>query len=350
MEVDTGQDSGGLRFGLKDLLYASALLGSAFALFGTVGVLPGVAVLVLWATVFGSRTPWWTLGGCCCALLAIGCSLYLLAPKTSATRAAAYRGQCAEHLKQIGLALQNYHSTHGTFPPAYLTDRRGRPAHSWRVVILPFLGEDALYKRYSFQEPWNGPTNRLLAEQMPDAYRCPSSGRQSQQTSYLAVRGPRTMWPDGNCRNLAELNDPKDATLLVAEFEPTDVHWMAPEDTDFSQAVQLLSGGDSERGVGHFHEDYFFVHPPFGGNLLFADGSVRFHYYGLSQKLWTALLTIDDGRAIGDHEYFPSPNALTGKPMDRLKYNRFISLGVFTFLTLFPLARLRKRRQDGSPR
>src|SRR5258708_2910474 len=45
---------------------------------------------------------------------------------------------CRHHLKEIGLALQNYHDVHKCFPPAYFTDQNGRPAHSWRVLILPY--------------------------------------------------------------------------------------------------------------------------------------------------------------------------------------------------------------------
>src|SRR6476469_182788 len=84
----------------------------------------------------------------------IGVLVALLLPAVQAAREAARRMQCSNHLKQIGLALQNYHDTFGSLPPAYLADSQGKPIHSWRVLILPFLENTTLYDRYSFDEPW----------------------------------------------------------------------------------------------------------------------------------------------------------------------------------------------------
>jgi translation elongation factor EF-Tu-like GTPase len=62
------------------------------------------------------------------------------------------------------LAVANYHETYGCFPPAYVADRDGKPMHSWRVLILPFLEQQELYHAYNFAEPWDGPNNRKLME------------------------------------------------------------------------------------------------------------------------------------------------------------------------------------------
>jgi hypothetical protein len=58
------------------------------------------------------------------------------------------RAQCGNHLKQIGLALQNYHDTYNSFPPAYIADANGKPMHSWRVLILPFMEQKPLYDKF----------------------------------------------------------------------------------------------------------------------------------------------------------------------------------------------------------
>ena len=63
------------------------------------------------------------------------------------------RVQCTNNLKQIGLAMQNYHSAYGTFSPAFIADEQGNPMHSWRFVILPFLEEQGLYEAYDFSQP-----------------------------------------------------------------------------------------------------------------------------------------------------------------------------------------------------
>ena len=51
---------------------------------------------------------------------------------------------CRNNMKQIALALHHYHDAFGAFPPAYVPDEDGRPMHSWRVLILPFLEQQAL--------------------------------------------------------------------------------------------------------------------------------------------------------------------------------------------------------------
>jgi hypothetical protein len=65
------------------------------------------------------------------------------------------KATCEARLRQIGLALQNYHDQHGSFPPAYTLGPDNKPWHSWRVLILPQLGEQKLYQEYRFDEPWD---------------------------------------------------------------------------------------------------------------------------------------------------------------------------------------------------
>jgi len=73
-------------------------------------------------------------------------------------REAALRAQCTNNEKQIALAIHNYISRHQTtFPPAYRTGKAGKPLLSWRVLILPFLEEGAIYKEFHLDEPWESP-------------------------------------------------------------------------------------------------------------------------------------------------------------------------------------------------
>ena len=62
--------------------------------------------------------------------------------------------------------MYGYHEMKGHFPPAYVADVQGRPAHSWRVLLLQ-SGMETLYERYHFDEPWDGPRNRSLANGLP---------------------------------------------------------------------------------------------------------------------------------------------------------------------------------------
>ena len=96
----------------------------------------------------------------------LGCGgilVALLLPAVSAAREAARRTQCMNHLKQVALALHNYHDVFQAFPPAYTVDEDGKPLHSWRTLILPYLEQAALYEQIDLSKPWDAPENRHLA-------------------------------------------------------------------------------------------------------------------------------------------------------------------------------------------
>src|SRR4051794_6845264 len=82
-------------------------------------------------------------------VIIVGLLAALLLPnyRGGAPRHAARRMQCSNHLKQIGLALQNYHDDYGTLPPAYIADSTGKPIHSWRVLLLPYIEQKLLYDK-----------------------------------------------------------------------------------------------------------------------------------------------------------------------------------------------------------
>ena len=81
-------------------------------------------------------------------LLGIGLLLVgLLVPATRSAGPAARRAQCVNNLKQIALALSQYEQTYQALPPAYTVDAKGKPLHSWRTLILPFLEQSELYKK-----------------------------------------------------------------------------------------------------------------------------------------------------------------------------------------------------------
>ena len=139
------------------------------------------------------------------AILALLVALLLPARRTS--REAARRMLCSNHLKQIGLALQNYHDDYGSFPPAYIADATGKPIHSWRVLILPYLEHKPLFDKYSFDEPWDGPNNSKLHGEVVHVFCCGSRpGRQPRtETSYISVIGAQTAWPGETTINMQGL-------------------------------------------------------------------------------------------------------------------------------------------------
>src|SRR5438067_229052 len=104
-------------------------------------------------------------------------------------RESAHASACSQNLKAIGLALHGYHDAYGCFPPASVADDQGRPMHSWRVLILPFAGQENLNRSYRFDEPRDGPNNRTLVGRMPRFYACPAQSRRTSatQADYLAI-------------------------------------------------------------------------------------------------------------------------------------------------------------------
>ncbi len=160
-------------------------------------------------------------------LVAIG-SWFVAAVREA--RDAAIRCQAQCHLNQLQLALRNYHVVHGCFPPAYLTDSKGAPVHSWRVLILPFIEQKSLYDAYRFDEPWNGPNNVKLADRMPKIFHMPSEPDSMAMTNIVAIVGPGTAFPGSRSTRLKDFADGLDNTILLTEIAASDIPWLEPRD------------------------------------------------------------------------------------------------------------------------
>jgi prepilin-type processing-associated H-X9-DG protein len=212
----------------------------------------------------------------------------------------ATRNQCVNNLKQIALALYAYHDEFGRLPPAYVPDENGRPKHSWRVLILPYLiKNDApgpaemkrIYEAYDFSEAWDGPHNRQLASRMPLVYGCGADpGRRASNTSYLLMTGEHSAFVGSPSVKLDDIRDGKANTILVVEAGNSGVNWMEPKDYPIDQ---LRFGQKDTPGLkmGGNH--------PGGANAAFADGSVRFlHEKGGTNAMLKELGTIDGGEKV----------------------------------------------------
>lgn len=235
------------------------------------------------------------IAGIVLTVLAIGgvviCILVaLLLPAVQAARESARRSQCVSNLYQIGVALKMYESTHGTLPPAYVADENGKPMHSWRVLILPQLGEELLYEQYNFDEPWDGPTNSQLSGRMPTVYACPSDPMtSSQETSYMVVVGPNTMFPGAKATGSGDCLDGASNTLCVVESGNSQVTWTEPTDLS-SQNMQFEIGVGNGSEVGSYHSR--------GANVLYVDGAVTFLPDSITKEELEALSTRNGGEAV----------------------------------------------------
>jgi hypothetical protein len=146
-------------------------------------------------------------------------------------------------LKQLSLAVANYRSEHGHFPPPYSTDAKGNRLHSWRVLILPYLDYHEIYKQIKLDEPWNSAHNQKVAKQMPSIYAFSGNyDPKLSKTNYLAVVGSNTLWPRDETRYESEIKDGTASTVLVVENQGSDIHWMEPRDLEFdSMSFQVPS-------------------------------------------------------------------------------------------------------------
>lgn len=178
----------------------------------------------------------------------------------------ARRTQCGSNLKKLAAALNAYEAQHGSFPPAYIKGPDGKPWHSWRVLILPQLGEQKLYEQYSFDEPWDGPNNRRLTAKMPDVFRCPVDVKRPEwNTSYVAVVGSETIWPGPEGCRLKQVKDGLSNTLLLAETVDSGIGWMQPVDLNVGEIFYRIGAPE---GVCSNH--------PGGANVVAADGELHF--------------------------------------------------------------------------
>ncbi len=179
-----------------------------------------------------------------CAKLAVVCACLgsLACGKVQRQPVLAGEHHCQGNLSALGSALFWYHDKYGRFPPAYLADEKGKPIHSWRVLVLEWLDED-LYKQYTFKEPWDGPSNRRLADRMPRVFSCPNDcdPARSHLTNYVVVVGKDTAFPGRETTSLKDCrSDPSD-TILIAEVAGLAVHWMEPRDLRFEDMSFVLN-------------------------------------------------------------------------------------------------------------
>ena len=195
---------------------------------------------------------------------------------------------CRYRLHQISVALQSYHNSYGLFPPAYISDKAGKPMHSWRVLILPFLGQQELYDKYRFDEPWDGPhISQLHAEQSHWIFRCSSGGL------YVAVVGPHTVWPGAKATRLSDITDEPAKTIMVVESSNSERHWMEPYDLQVETMSLNISEGSHHGSPHHTHRMWIWQSVYNYAHARMADGSLRRLKADTEPKTINALLTID---------------------------------------------------------
>lgn len=201
-------------------------------------------------------------------------------------RGAARGAACKNNLKQIGIAMHNYHDTYNKFPvggnPKWL-DKSGKPYLSWRVHILPQVDHSPLYEEFHLDEPWNSPHNIKLVSRMPTIYKCPEGKLPSGKTTYLGISGPGGIMEKPGI-GFRDVTDGSSNTILVLDAADSKaVTWTQP--VDFEYNVSNPKSGL----VGHHGSEI---------QVLMGDGSVRLLSMSLPVKTFLGLFQRADGQRL----------------------------------------------------
>jgi DNA-directed RNA polymerase subunit RPC12/RpoP len=200
------------------------------------------------------------------------------------------KAHCMNALQQISIAMLSYQQAYGALPPAYVADKNGRQMHSWRVLLLPYLDCQTLYDAYRFDEPWNGPHNRALANSMPPIYRCPSSHETGASVAnYAVVVGPNTVFPGAKTVRMGEITDGVSNTILVVEAARAGINWLEPRDLK-EESMNFKINGDPNAEISSFHVA--------GANASLCDGSVHFLPDSTDPAVLKDLIERNDGHRV----------------------------------------------------
>ena len=223
----------------------------------------------------------------------------LLLPAVQKVRSAAGRIQDSNNLKHMAIAMHTHNDSYGGMPQAAaFQDADGKPLLSWRVALLPFIEQEALYKRFRLDEPWDSPNNKALLPLMPKTYAMPNDPNPaSGMTHYQVFVGvgsafeprKRDQGPHlpGRVRlgwTLTDFTDGLSNTILIAT-SATPVPWTKPDDMPFSPTGPVPQLGDYLNR---------------GSNVALGDGSIRSLPRELPEETLRALITRNGGEIIGN--------------------------------------------------
>ena len=271
----------------------------------------------------------------------------LLLPAVQQAREAARRSSCKNNLKQIGLAMQNYHDVHSTFPPGYVrragSDPR-QPNTGWGVYILPQLEQAALYdlidtESNGFSVDWNTDNQALfeVARSVVNPYMCPSDPSDGINQDWVinnSLTGDKKVGKSNYQANkplfdlnsklkMRDITDGTSNTFFIGEKTSQNGFragiWMGAhkwgsdpthytDESIFGRAIGATGGVDyriNGDGTGaadpnpHLKNNFSSTHQG-GAQFVFADGSVHFLSENLSKEVYEALATPSGGEVVGE--------------------------------------------------
>lgn len=225
-----------------------------------------------------SKTIGW-IAAALVSILLLGSLLFMMARYggQTMTKLSNNRDQTSSirNLEKIAAALNAYAADHGSYPPAETRDANNIALHSWRVLILPYLGEEDLYNRFNLDLAWSHPDNMQAAmSDIPTVYQHPRVATRGVYTesAYFLITGTGTLFPNAGPLGPSDITDDPSQTILVTEGSPltSSSLWTEPLDLDFAsmqgrlgtnpgnEPGGLLDGGVAivtTDGRGHFIPD-----------------------------------------------------------------------------------------------
>ncbi|MEM7475774.1 MAG: DUF1559 domain-containing protein [Planctomycetota bacterium] len=202
---------------------------------------------------------------------------------------------CTTNMQRIVKALNEYAVDYGTYPPAAIYNKAGKPMHSWRVLLLPYLGEESLYAKYNFEEPWDSTNNADLIDRCPLVYISPSvSMALPSESNYVLITGAGTLFPRSGPLGPKDIADGTDQTLLVVETHNIIDEWTKPIDIDFGLMARRI-GVKGNNVIGGNHEG--------GAAGAFADGSGAWIRDDITPELLDGLVTPNGGEPVNPENF-----------------------------------------------
>ncbi len=280
----------------------------------------------------------------------------LLLPAVQQAREAARRSACKNNMRQLGLALHNYHDTFSAFPPGWIgatagvADVEGLNGFSWGTMILPYIEQAPLYNQLNFSRSIIDPSNGPLLRQPLSVFRCPSDPQPEtwnieQESSpgtvlaelatanYVGVFGSGDEQPGGreldDCEGfvgqctgngmffhnsrvrMRDLTDGTSNTIVIGErmtrprgaTVDTFSTWsgVVPEGEEaFARTLGVVDHPPNAGNYGTVHQDDFSSNHVGGTHFVLGDGHVRFVSENIDKNVFQWLSTLSGGEVIGE--------------------------------------------------
>ncbi len=223
------------------------------------------------------------------AMLGVGMmGLGITIPAIQRARGAAGRMSSANNLKQMALAFHNYTDSQNAFPTDITDKKTGKPLLSWRVQLLPYMEQAALYQQFKLDEPWDSENNLKLARMIVPVYVAPNQPPSMDPkglvlTPYQAASGPGTLFEPGKKLGFRDVTDGTSNTVMFVEAKK-QVIWTKPDDVLFDPTKPLPA---ADKLFGGLSPNDFIA--------AMGDGSVRFLKYTTDPKTIKAMITRNGG-------------------------------------------------------